>query len=363
MRSSNILLYPGQMNQPAYPSNYVRSVDPKRSIENILPPLDYKSRNISNLLSTANPLANQRQLNAAHVLPNLKSVMEGITSSSENASISASQKYVVPKSSESPKISSSTVNQPVAPHYALPAPSSIVNSNQYFNSRYGNHYYPQQPFNINSPIKFIIHRGVTIYQGDHVSIKGSDAQIYFAVLMDFWLTENGKRYCTLRWLLPRPKASFTSALQNRFDLGPVHERVEAMETILDVFYSPYRDQFTAENIRRKFLLSPSVVSGAEETVKQSNEIITIDPPAQLVKAIKSLSGDGEDCEEAEVEETIRSPSSSSASISRDSSILSTNLASSPSSQSFKSSSEDVQMNPIAVAESSEIAAKMLLSMN
>ena len=80
MRSSNILLYPGQSNQPpGYPGNYVRSGETKKAHENVLPPLDYKNRNIYNGLSTSNPLANQRQLNAASVLPNLKSVMESIS--------------------------------------------------------------------------------------------------------------------------------------------------------------------------------------------------------------------------------------------------------------------------------------------
>lgn len=361
MRSSNILLYPGQFNQPG---SHVRSVDSKRVNENILPPLDYKNRSLFNGLSTSNPLANKRQLNAALVLPNLKSVLESI--SGENVPSTSTMSSNVPKINNSPKPADPCVNQSTVAQTTPPVPSLIGNSSQYVNPKYSGHYYhpQQQQFNLNAPIKFIINRGTTIYQGDHVSIRGSDSQIYFAVLMDFWLTENGKRYCTLRWLLPKPKASFTSALQNRFDLGPVHERVEAMETILDIFYSPYRDQMTAENIRKMFLLSPSVASGSEDTdnsgtgnKKQSGGIVTIDPPSQLLKAIKSLSenGDGQDHESIK---SIRTPA-----FSADNLLLSSH-SDSPSSLFFKSSpSDEIQMNPIISAESSEIAAKMLLSMN
>lgn len=312
----------------------------------MLPPLDYKNRTPFNGLSTSNPLANQRQLNAAPILPNLKSVLESI--SGENLPLSANNN--IPKVNNSSKIVDACVNQSAVAQYTPPAPSSIGNSSQYVNPRFSGQYYqPQQQFNLNAPIKFIINRGTTIYQGDHVSIRGSDSQVYFAVLMDFWLTENGKRYCTLRWLLPAPKASFTSALQNRFDIGPVHERVEPMETILDVFYSPYRDQMTAEDIRRKFLLSPSVASGSEGTYgfgnkKQSGEMVTIDPPSQLLKAIKSLSEDGSDNESEK--KSIRS-----------------DLSSPLPSLSPKSPSDEILMNPIVSTESSEMAAKMLLSMN
>lgn len=360
MRSSNVLLYPGQYNQPAAypPSNYARSADVKRANENVLPPLDYKNRNIPSGLFTSNPLANLRQLNAAPVLPNLKTVMEGISVSGEN----------VPSSSNVSKSNNKIVNSSYGPsaQYTTPAPGSIGNSTtQYVNPRYNGHYYPQQQYNLNAPIKFIIHRGTTIYQGDHVSIRGSDSQIYFAILIDFWLTENGKRYCTLRWLLPKPKASFTAPLQNRFDLGPIHERVETMETILDVFYSPYRDQLTAESIRRKYLLSPSVISGSEDSGSNSASSSTtqssIDPPPQILKVIKSLSGEGG--ADSEISSLKSSPISESASLSHSGSSDAGISLNSPSSRLFKSSADEIQMNPIISAESSEIAAKMLLSMN
>lgn len=356
MRTSNILMTTsGQYNnnQPGYPSRSI-GIDTKlqRPNENVLPPLEYKNRTLisnnpnGNPLSSPNPLANKRQLSPASVLPNLKSVIENLSNENLNTLKSNNAMgYNVPKN-------------------YLPPPNSIGNTPQYpstapiGNSRINNHpvtmnnpiYHPNPShngqFSLNAPIKFIINRGITIYQGDHVSIRGSDSHVYFAVLMDFWLTENGKRYCTLRWLLPKPNASFTSALHDRFDLGPVHERVEAMETILDVFYSPYRDQMTAENIRKKYLLS-TVTSNDHET--SLNVLASIDPPAQLIKAIKLLD---QRSETGDLDQKEKSFSSSSAAASD---------PSSPSSHLFKTSDE-VPLNLI-VAESSEIAAKMLLSMN
>lgn len=338
MRTSNILMAPGQFNnQPGYPGNFAIRSDGKRPNENILPPLEYKNHSIltsnspNSNASTSNPLANKRQLTPASVLPNLKSVIENLSSENLNAMKSSNI------SLNSPKTSANYVNN----HPYLPAPGSIGNSSQYPGARNNSNPAIYQQ-NFNAPVKFIIHRGITIYQGDHVSIRGSDSQVYFAVLMDFWLTENGKRYCTLRWLLPKPKASFTSALQERFELGPIHERVEAMETILDVFYSPYRDQMTAENIRKKFLMS-------DDNNETTGVLASIQPPAQLINAIKSLSS--EDLSTSSTRSNNPFPSAAS-------------NQTSPSSRLFKSSSatEEVQMNPISV-ESSEIAAKMLLSMN
>lgn len=374
MRTSNILLYPSQFNQQGCPGNYIRSADSKRTQDNILPPLEYKNRSLLAGLSTSISSANQRQLNAAPILPNLKTVMESIAG--ENISMTNLNNNIPKINNSSPKTLNSNNSYINTNSICLPPPpsiSTILNSNQYANSRYSSHHYPQhqQQFSLSSPIKFIIHRSTTIYQGDHVSIRGSDLKIYFAILMDFWLTENGKRYCTLRWLLPNPKASFTSALQNRFDLGPIHDRVEAMETILDVFYSPYRDQMTAEAIRKNFIFSPSVINGSEDTnsilgSQQSNEIATIDPPAQLVKVIKSLSG--EESEAFNVTESerplISQLSSSPSSYCNSNQDDQLDLSLSPSSRLYKSSSiDDVQMNPINTTECSEIAAKMLLSMN
>ena len=258
-------------------------------------------------------------------------------------------------------LKSSNHNYPGYSHNYATSTVSIGNSLMYSagpNTRNSNTaiYYPQpqhaSQLNMKAPVKFIIHRGITIYQGDHASIRGSDSQVYFAILMDFWLTENGKHYCTLRWLLPRPKASFISDLQfhDRFIAGPVHERVEAMEIILDVFYSPYRDQMTAENIRRKFLLPYAYDGGNEGT----GVAASIEPPVHLIKSIKSLSN--------EIDSNLTSSVNSSSDEVVTSSSLS--LQSSPSSRLFKSSSSssEIPMNPISV-ESSEIAAKMLLRMN
>lgn len=278
----------------------------KPSNEVILPPLDFKNPNfISNNfteMNYPNPQANKRQLTAAQVLPNLKSLIERVKSENIVAGNFTAHSAV---SNGSTGAYPNNTHQSGMMHGPQP-PSQTSRPNNY----------------LNAPIKFITYKGSTVYQGDHVSIRGSDSQVYFAILKDFWLTESGKKFCRLRWLLPRVKASFTSPLQDRFDLGPVHERVEAMETILDVFYSPYRDQMTAEMIRKKYLLSSKAESAPEIS------IVAVDPPAQLIKAIESIS------------------------------------------KSIEPDQQDVQMTTIDntstapnTNESSEIAAKMLLSMN
>lgn len=368
MRTSNILMSPGQfMHQPGYPGNYPRSSDIiKHSTDNILPPLEYKNRpmlsNNEAELSTANNLSNKRLLSPAPVLPNLKSVIESLSGENLNSL----------KSNSIINSSSAKKNSAFTQQFVVPAPFSIGNNNTHYsaastgnvlnaaraNTVYRTQQQSQLPsssqYNLSSPIKFIINRGCTIYQGDHVSIRGSDSQIYFALVVDFWLTENGKRYCTLRWLLPNPKASFTSALHERFSLGPIHDRVEAMETILDVFYSPYRDQMTAESIRKRYFLPNEYES--------TGVLASVDPPPILLRAIKSLSSNSSDHNCNSETETARGQlSATSSTLPSLSSSSTTSHQSSPSSRLLKSSDE-VQLNPI-VAESSEIAAKMLLSMN
>lgn len=294
IKSSSVLLASG----PDHGTTFSQTAHVKRVNDLVLPPLDIKSPFVSgNNFSAMNfpdTQANQRQLSAAPVLPNLKSVIESISMSKENinehsASSSSSQRHNIPT--------------------------------QF--SRSGN------PVHV--PIKFISKRGLTIYQGDHVSIRGSDSQVYFAVMLDFWLTENGKKYCTLRWLLPRAKIPLDAPLHDRFELGPVHERVESMDIILEVFYSPFRDQMTADMIRKRFLLP--LKRTAELISEETDTVSAIDPPIQLIEAIRTISQKQE---------------------------------------------ADIQMNPITiettttttsstsssnVTECSEIAAKMLLSMN
>lgn len=359
MLTSNILLAPGNHRNPAYPPLYPKSVDLKNNHNNnnnFLPPLDYNTNNNRDF-SSPNLAANQRQLSAATVLPNLKSVIENL--SSENLNLNPRNSGIANMKTFNSGSGSTNINN--SSHYNGTYQQANMNgqasnsSVSQFLPRSSVYPHPQQPqsnsTNSNTPVKFIINRGATIYQGDHVSIRGSDSQVYFAVVMDFWLTVNGRRYCTLRWLIPKPNHSFSAPLQDRFHLGPIHEKVEAMESILDVFYSPYRNQMSSDSIRRKFILSANEIDGSNTISNNSNKdsLNVVEPPIQLIKAIKSM----------ELASSSSSPSSSP--------VVSAqnfyNAPSSPSSHLFKSSSpeEDVSMNPIA--ESHEIAAKMLLSMN
>lgn len=103
-------------------------------------------------------------------------------------------------------------------------------------------------------IKYMMHRGRLLFQGDHVAIRGDDDQIYFGIVSDFWTVEGpggdartSQRYFTLRWLLPRPGHAvdidgIREGLDpSQFILGPEHPQPEVIEAILDVFYSPHLD--------------------------------------------------------------------------------------------------------------------------
>jgi hypothetical protein len=208
--------------------------------------------------------------------------------------------------------------------------------------------------------KYIINQGMAVYQGDHVSIRGTDSQVYYAVLIDFWLTEVGRSYCIFRWLLPSAKWSPSSPLQFRFDPGPLHERVEAMDSVLSVFYSPYRDGISSERIRKSFLFS-SMASEGPETASESLSSLAVEPPAHLVQIMMAVNDQNKSLTKSS-EKFDFDPASSSVPASISTSIPSNSpsksaAAPSPSAGIQKGS---VIANP---AESSEIAAKMLLSMN
>lgn len=93
-------------------------------------------------------------------------------------------------------------------------------------------------------VKYLVHRGRLLFIGDHIVVRGDDGQIYFAVLRDFWMTPTNCKYFTLQWLLPKPSsAANIDGPQEGLDpilflLGPLHERAEPVDAIIDVFYSP-----------------------------------------------------------------------------------------------------------------------------
>lgn len=178
-------------------------------------------------------------------------------------------------------------------------------------------------------LKFIIHNGVTMYQGDHVAVRGEDHQVYYAVLKDMWLTEACRRFCKLRWLLPKAGVSLdlTDLGPDCFSIGPMHPRVESMNVIVDVFYSPYKNNVPVSVIRQMFLID----SGIEnlDPAKQTS----VCPPSPVFKSTNSA----------------RSSSFNS-------SFTAEEAPSAPMSTSI---SDEVPLNNI---EGAEIAAKMLISM-
>ncbi len=252
LKTANILMAPGQYGyENSVSSSSTSSSSSSSSSANLnLPPLMNNRPDLSSPL----PLSNARQLTAAPVLPTLRSVLDchhqqlqqylqpkqvkPIGSMVMSGSADISMTGASSLASQFPSLTSSPV--PVASATTVSIPPSVAKASS------------------SLPLKFIINKGVSIYQGDHVAVLGDDSQVYFAILFDFWLTEGGRRFCTLRWLLPKASRSAVqlanqSTSVDNFTLGPVHGKVESMEAILDVFYSPYREGMTADSIRKRFL--------------------------------------------------------------------------------------------------------------
>lgn len=94
------------------------------------------------------------------------------------------------------------------------------------------------------PVKYIMLRGRLLFIGDHVAVRGDDGQIYFAIVCDFWMVPSGAKYFSLQWLLPKLKhALLIDGPREHIDpsffiLGPMHDRAEQLDSIVDVFFSP-----------------------------------------------------------------------------------------------------------------------------
>jgi hypothetical protein len=94
------------------------------------------------------------------------------------------------------------------------------------------------------PAKYIMFRGRLLFIGDHVAVRGDDAQIYFAIVHDFWIVPTGLKYVKLQWLLPKSRYALEiDGPKERLDphyftLGPMHDRAELIDSIVDVFFSP-----------------------------------------------------------------------------------------------------------------------------
>ena len=108
-------------------------------------------------------------------------------------------------------------------------------------------------------------KGNLLFIGDHVAVRGDDGQVYCAVVHDFWMVPGGQKWVKLQWLLPKRAFALqidgppeqidpsyfspgTRLLNNvtviltytLAGVGPVHDRMEQIECIIDVFFSPQR---------------------------------------------------------------------------------------------------------------------------
>ncbi len=156
------------------------------------------------------------------------------------------------------------------------------------------------------PIMYTMFRGRLLFIGDHVALRGDDDLIFFAIICDFWMVPSGEKYIKVQWLIPRldridqidgPReridpthfslgtaacpppppaiaaghehpaarrvtpspslsAPLTHALARGNLVGPMHDRSESIDAIVDVFYSP-------QSLSRP-LEGPSLESEAEE---------------------------------------------------------------------------------------------------
>lgn len=160
------------------------------------------------------------------------------------------------------------------------------------------------PLTINAdyiPTKYIMYRGKMLFIGDHVAIKGDDEQIYFAVLYDFWHTSTGEKWCKLQWLLPKkrfameidgPKELIDPAY---FALGPLHDKEERLEVIVDIFFSPQQLRRSLEgptlpsiDTEASGLSTPS-----ERRSSLSDKVELITPPPSRQAMRKNVMSDSE----------------------------------------------------------------------
>ena len=99
----------------------------------------------------------------------------------------------------------------------------------------------------NSVTRYLMIRGgKMLLVGDHVAVQGDDENIYYAIVRGLWMSAEGAKIVSLQWLLPRPEHALDidgppeNILPSFFSLGPVHERLEPAECIVDVFFSSQR---------------------------------------------------------------------------------------------------------------------------
>lgn len=103
-------------------------------------------------------------------------------------------------------------------------------------------------------VRYIMHKGRMIREGDYVAVRGHDASVYYAIVYDVCLAaaasqteeehQNPERQFRLRWLLPKVEhrervlGDPGRIEPEHFDFGPMHDGFERVDNIVGVFYSP-----------------------------------------------------------------------------------------------------------------------------
>jgi hypothetical protein len=106
--------------------------------------------------------------------------------------------------------------------------------------------------NAKGGVRYMMHRGLMIREGDYVAVRGENQQVYFAIIYDLFFHKshlNPDSGCPLklmklRWLLP--KTLFQQEILGdphgirpaHFELGPMHTENESIDNVLAIFYSP-----------------------------------------------------------------------------------------------------------------------------
>lgn len=102
-------------------------------------------------------------------------------------------------------------------------------------------------------IRFVMNKGMMIREGDYVAVRGEDERVYFAIIYDLFLQSSNRNWpeklFRMRWLLP--KEEYSNVIMgnpqhiqpDHFELGPLHEIIENINSVVDVFYSPTTKPF------------------------------------------------------------------------------------------------------------------------
>lgn len=99
---------------------------------------------------------------------------------------------------------------------------------------------------LKAKVKYAMHRGKMIFQGDHAAIQCSDGNIYFVLVKDFFVDSDGNQLFSFSWLIPKPETAHLVSTRlehldpSHFRVGSDHSMKEPVSMIVFVFFSPFR---------------------------------------------------------------------------------------------------------------------------